>query len=123
MFPLLCYLSYSNNGTDWIELISDLADYDIRIEVVRRQGRTLRLRQFDHLLGTVKQITVMIRPSFVFMHKEYFQAFHVAKQRRFKLKSSDDWIYVSLPGGLEPWEYIEGLKLLPYMTLQMTEIQ
>lgn len=123
MYPWYCYLGYSNDGgVTWEDLICDTFEWDMRNEVVRRQGRTLRLRSYDHKLGTVRQITARIRPSFAKMHRSFFLAFHAANLRRTKLRSADDWINVTLPGGIEPFEYLEGLQTMPVVTLQMTEV-
>jgi len=123
MYPYYCYLSYSNNGgSTWTELIADISDYDARNNVTRRQGTTLRGKQYDVLMFNQRNFTVVVRPAFANMQKDFFVAFHKAELRRFKLRNEDTWINVSLAGGLEPFEYLEGIKILPVVTLNMVEI-
>lgn len=123
MYPYYCYLSYSNDGgSTWTELIANISDYDERNNVTRRQGVTLRGKTYDTKLFNQRTFTVVVRPAFANMQKDFFIAFHKAELRRFKLRNEDTWINVALPGGLEPFEYLENIKILPVVTLQMTEV-
>ncbi len=96
-----------------------------RQSVTRRIGTTLRMNNFDHVLGRSRLWTVVISADETFgpgsTKRAFLEDFFAGDARELALDASltepvSGWIAVAMEGGESPFELIEGNEYLPEYT-------